>query len=421
MLHTLYVDMNSFFASVEQQLDPSLRGRPVAVVPMHADTTSVLAASYQAKKFGVKTGVRVGDAKRMCPGLVCVEGNHGEYTRFHHKVLAAIDTIIPVDRVCSIDEAACKLLREQRELANAIKVGHQVKKAITTLVGECMTCSVGIAPTRFLAKIAADMQKPDGLTVIQKSELPQRLYHLDLIDLPGIGRNMLARLQGVGISTVERLCSLSEDELGRAWKSVIGREWYHWLRGEATYEPPTVRRTIGHSNVLSPKRRNEAGARAVAIRLLTKVGQRARHMGYVADQLTLSVTYLVPRVESTVMRKPRPGDPPSWWHKTVKITSINDSPSLIRALAPLWDAKPPGPLLKLGIVLHDLTPSASATGSLFEDRRDLAKLSKAMDAINQKYGSDAVYPASMQDARKAAPRRIAFGNIPDLDVPDIDR
>jgi len=414
MLHTLYVDMNSYFASVEQQLHPELRGRPIAVVPMEVDTTSVIAASYEAKKFGVKTGVKVGDARRMCPGLVLVTGKHDEYIRFHHKVIAAIDTVLPVERVCSIDEVSCRLMGRERETAEAVDRARRVKKAILNRCGSEMRCSVGIAPSRFIAKIAADMQKPDGLTVIEKHELPARLFGLNLIDLPGIGQKMLSRLERAGVHTVEQLCAADERALGRAWGSVIGREWHFRLRGEILHDTGTSRRTIGHSHVLSPERRSEEKARAVGVRLVTKVGTRTRHLGYSADHLTLSIRFLSsPAERSAGLSTPR-------WHARAPLGGACDTTTLLHALTSLWDAMPRrGPILQIGVTLHDLTPTAGLT-PLFAGQDEQTRLSKAMDAINRKYGADSVYPASMHDARSSAPRRIAFGNIPDLDVPDVE-
>ena len=119
MLSTLYVDMNSYFASVEQQSRPELRGRPVAVVPVETDSTSCIAASYEAKAFGVRTGTNVGEARRMCPGLVLVKGRPDLYVRTHHAVIEAIDRVLPVAGVHSIDEFSCRLLGAERERARA--------------------------------------------------------------------------------------------------------------------------------------------------------------------------------------------------------------------------------------------------------------------------------------------------------------
>lgn len=417
VLHTLYVDMNSYFASVEQQLRPELRGRPVAVVPVEADTTSVIAASYEAKAFGVKTGVRVGDARRMCPGLVLAQARTDEYVRFHHAILAAIDTVIPVQGVHSIDEVSCKLLREQRDEPVARDVATRIKKAIATRVGAFVKCSIGIGPNRLIAKIAADMKKPDGLTVVHKAELPHRLFTLKPIDLPGIGPKMNERLRRAGITTVERLCEQSELDLGRLWGSVVGREWFYRLRGDAIYEESTARRTIGHSHVLSPQKRNEEAARGVAVRLLTKVATRARHMGYVADDLSVGVRYLTPRAKDG--GSPATCGHPPHWHAHAKVGGLNDTTTLLRVFSSLWDQKPVGPMLQVSVRLYNLAAPTNTTGLLFAEPAELGRLSQAMDTINKRYGADVLYPASMQNARKSAPRRIAFGNIPDLDVPDV--
>jgi DNA polymerase-4 len=156
----------------------------------------------------------------------------------------------------------------------------------------------------------------------------------------------------------------------------------------------------------------------VGVRLLTKVAQRARSIGYVGDELHVGVRFLTPR-----------GEPKQGWDESVKLSVLpggsggggdNDTKTLMKAFAGMWARKPRGRMLQVFVNLTGLTPKGSATGLLFEERRDAGRLSKALDLINQKYGSDTLYPASMHAARKAAPRRIAFGNIPDLDVPDTD-
>lgn len=433
-LTTLYIDMNSYFASVEQQANPLLRNRPVAVVPCDTDTTSCIAASKEAKLFGVRTGTNVGQAKRMCPGLVCVPGNFELYVRTHHAIIAAIDTQIPVQGVHSIDEMSARLLGDEREPHKAIKIAHGIKQALRERIGEVATCSIGIAPNRFLAKIAADMQKPDGLTVIEPHQLPHKLYDLKLIDLPGIGKNMQARLESRGVRTVEQLCTLDEDSLARAWGSIVGREWYMRLRGHDTKETKIPQRTIGHSHVLSPEKRTPDGARAVGIRLANKIAARARHLGYIAEHLTLSIRYR----PAASARDPRTDQR---WEARASLGGINDTPTIVAAFAELWSrCAPIAPLpesprpvaglrpvfpsvatpVKLGLTLTDLTPASSTPGSLFSKTDKHADLSKAMDAISRKYGADAVYQASMHTAKKSAPRRIAFGNIPDLDLPDIE-
>ncbi len=433
-LTTVYIDMNSYFASVEQQAHPELRGRPVAVVPVASDATSCIAASKEAKLYGVKTGVNVGLAKRMCPGLICVTGNFELYVKTHHAIIAAIDTQIPVQGVHSIDEVSARLMGDEKQPEKALAIARGIKKAIRQRVGEYTTCSIGIAPNRFLAKIAADMHKPDGLTMLEQHELPQKLFTLELIDLPGIGAKMKARLDRCGIRTVEDLCSRDENALAEAWGSVVGREWYMRLRGYDTKDAKIPQRTIGHSHVLGPDKRGYDAARAVGIRLANKVAARARHLGYLAGHLTLHIRYRPD--ESSRDRKSD-----LRWEARAGLGGVNDTPTIVGVFTELWGqcaAIVPAPEgshapttyqrarprtcspVQIGVTLTDLTPAGHSVGPLFGSQNKLADLSKAMDAISRKYGADALYQASMQSAKKSAPRRIAFGNIPDLDLPDIE-
>src|SRR3974390_1594305 len=179
-LNWLFVDLNSYFASVEQQVRPELRGRPVGVVPMMADTTVCIAASYEAKAFGVRTGTVVADARRLCPGILLVEGRHELYTEYHHRVVEAVESCLPVTAVCSIDEMACRLMGRERPLLAAMELGRKVKARIRARVGERLRSSVGLATNRYLAKVASDMEKPDGLMALPLDLLPEALQSLNV-------------------------------------------------------------------------------------------------------------------------------------------------------------------------------------------------------------------------------------------------
>ncbi|MFN0134154.1 MAG: DNA polymerase [Phycisphaerales bacterium] len=416
-LRSLFVDLNSFFASVEQQLNPALRGKPVAVVPLHSDTTSVIAASYPAKKFGVKTGTRVGDAKRMCPGLILVTGGHGKYIEFHHKVLTAAATILPVHAVHSIDEFSCRLLGKEREPARAIELAKQLKRAIAANVGACMTCSIGIAGNRFLAKVGTDMQKPDGLVVLDDADLPGKLLPLTLRDLPGVGPKMEQRLKRAGVYTVEQLLSYDEKRMLELWESVIGSFYYRALRGEDMHERATTRRSIGHQHVLSPERRNPDGARAVLVRLLDKAAARARHLGCWSRRLTVSIRYTRDKPDGAVVRD---GWRSSDWSAHATFPECNDTTTLVQEMSRLWDQRPQGgTILMVGVTLTDLSDGLGTTRPLFVDGQKRERLSHAVDRINELVGRAAIYPASMHEARTSAPARIAFSNIPDMNLPHV--
>ncbi|MEK6259108.1 MAG: DNA polymerase [Planctomycetota bacterium] len=400
----LLVDMNSYFASVEQQNRPELRGRPVGVVSMLVDTTCCIAASYEAKACGVKTGTLVRDARRLCPEIQFVEARTTLYVATHHKIVEAVDSCLPVTQVLSIDEMVCELKGPDREPDAALTICRDIKTAIRQRVGTHLKCSIGLGPNRLLAKLAADWQKPDGLTTIRREELPERLFSLKLTDFSGIGRRMEARLRKSGITTVEQFCRLSKSEMTRIWGSeLIGRSWWQRLRGEDVPDPRTHRHSVGHSHVLPPARRNPAAARAIVIRLLHKAAARLRHIGYWTGSLTLSVSYLG-----------RDG-----WHERVKVTPCQDTLSLIRDLGPLWDRRPKGKLLKVGVVLGDLVPQYEIAPSLFEDDRKLTTLAHIMDQLNGRFGDNAVFFGGMHGAEEAAPTRIAFNHIPDIPMQEL--
>lgn len=205
-LNALYVDFNSYFASVEQELRPALRGRPVGVLPVLAETTCCIAASIEAKKFGVKTGTLVREARHLCPDIVLVQARPDVYIDMHHRLVAAVESCTHVERTLSIDEMVCRLTGRERQVEQALALAARIKHAIAQRIGRHIRCSIGIAPNTFLAKLASDMQKPDGCVVIQQHELPERLYGLHLREVCGIGRKMEQRLLRHGYHDVRDLC-----------------------------------------------------------------------------------------------------------------------------------------------------------------------------------------------------------------------
>lgn len=420
-LRSLFIDFNSYFASAEQQLRPELRGRPVAVTPVLTDSGCCIAASIEAKKFGVKTGVRVREARAMCPGIEIVEARPSEYVRMHHRLIAAIDTCAPVKGVYSIDEMSIRLANGEREPDQARALALRIKKSIRDQVGAVMRSSIGIAPNRFLAKVGTDMMKPDGLVIIQKHELPHRLHALDLIDLPGIGPRMKKRLESKGIHTVEQLCAQTESQMANLWESIVGRRWYLWLRGEDTPELATHKRSLGHQHVLPPKLRTDEQARAVAIRLLHKAAARMRQTGYFAQQLTVAVTTEAP--PGSPAREERWGYGGSGWGSGWHATAIlqggsQDTLLCIETLTRLWRTRPPGTPKLVSVTFSDLIPEKEVTLPLFEGERQRTKLSKAMDTINARYGKNVLHTGAIHEVLDTAPGGIAFNFVPDLEITD---
>ena len=420
LLNWLFVDLNSYFASVEQQVRPELRGRPVGVVPMMADTTCCIAASYEAKAFGVRTGTIVADAKRMCPEIVLVEGRHEIYTEYHHRVVEAVESCVPVTAVCSIDEMACRLIGRERPLLNAIDLGLRVKATIRDRVGEMLRSSVGLATNRYLAKVASDMEKPDGLVALPLDILSEALHQLMLRDLPGIGARTEKRLNEKGIRTMDDLLALDREKAGEIWGSVWGERLFHWLQGEDFDRSEAEhQKSISHSHVLAPEMRTAEKAWAVAHKLLHKAAMRLRAAGLWASNIGLAIGFAVPRSEN--MPVSRFGVPARGWRSELKLSECQDNQTLIAALRRLWDSRPSGAQYEhpyfIGVQLNNLVPDRLHTLALFdglEEEQSRTRLLATMDQINDKYGMSTLAPAAMLTAYKAAPTRIAFHSIPDL-------
>jgi len=420
MLNWLFVDLNSYFASCEQQVRPDLRGRPVGIVPMMADTTCCIAASYEAKACGVKTGTIVADAKRMCPEIVLVEARHEIYVDFHHRIVEAVESCLPVTAVLSIDEMACRLMGRERPLLAAMELGRQVKKRILERVGPVMRSSVGLATNRFLAKVASDMEKPDGLVALPLDILPEALRQLTLRDLPGIGARTEKRLNEKGIRTMEELMALDCPQAGELWGSVWGERLWHWLHGEDFDMAETEHmKSLSHQHVLGPEMRTPEKAWAVAHKLLHKAAMRLRAANLWASSIGLAIGFAVPRGDSTPIS--RFGVPTRGWKGEIRLSECQDNQTLIAALTRLWASRPTGDHFDhpyfIGVHLNGLVPDRLHTLNLFEgteDEQSRMRLMTTMDELNNKYGLSTLAPATMLTAFKAAPTRIAFHTIPEL-------
>lgn len=403
-LRSLYVDFNSYFASVEQQLRPELRGRPVGVLPVMADTTCCIAASYEAKKFGVKTGTIVADAKKMCKDMIFVEARPSVYVEMHHKLIELVESCTPVERVNSIDEMQCALTGSQQQRDKAVALAQKIKQTIADKAGSEMRCSVGIAPNPFLAKTAADMHKPDGLVVIEQEDLPHCLHRLKLRDLCGVGRMMEARLNRSGIETVEQLCASTKHELYKAWGGIEGERMYQKLRGEIVYAPPTRKASIGHSHVLSPDMRSEATAFSVLNKMLQKAAMRLRAYSYTTACMRASIKY------ANGQR----------WEDAANFDATDDTLQLISALNALWQRRKAtrATPLAVGITFTGLNEKKFQSASLFAELKAHDALNAALDKLNLRYGSNTVYFGGSHLALQqgSAPMRIAFNHIPDLEV-----
>ena len=403
-LRSLLVDFNSYFASVEQQVEPRLRGKPLGVVPMLAETTVCIAASVEAKKFGVKTGTKVAEARRLCPGIEFVIARHETYIEYHHRAVAVVDTVVPVRAVLSIDEMDCELTGRWREPARALETARKVKAALASQVGEYLRTSIGIGPNTFIAKTASDMVKPDGLVMIEESELPERLFGLEVRALSGVGQQMEKRLHRHGIRTVRDLAARSREELRAIWGGVGGDIMWSRIRGEEQRERESDTSSISHSSVLGPDHRNCEQALAVLNRLTQKAAMRLRKAGFYASRLAIDLKYL----------------DGGHWASEMRLVDTQDTKTFLHALEKLWSQRPRDTrtILKVGMVYSDLVSEEEHTGSLFASEGKSKSLYTALDRLNARFGKQAVYFASAHEARDRGGLHIAFNHIPD---PETDK
>lgn len=410
-LKWLFFDLNSYFASVEQQDRPHLRNRPVAVVPMETDSTCAIAASYEAKAYGVKTGTPIYEAKRLCPDLQCILARHDIYVAYHHRIIEEVIKHTPINNIWSIDELSSRLPPNKRTPDAASVVARRIKEGIRAHVGEAIKCSIGVAPNPFLAKVATDLRKPDGLTLLATGDLPGPLFDLKLIDLPGINVNMEARLRRSGITSVAQFWHLSPKHARRIWGSVEGERFWYNLHGYEVPEKETQRRVIGHSRVLDPELRRPDKARDVARRLTTKAASRLRREEFYATSFDLSV---------------RMADSERRWAATARLSPARDNFTFLNALGDMWDTMlcecRPAKLKKVSVTLHGLCMPGQITPDLFDttsqahnaltERQE--KLTEAMDNLNARYGSEAVRLGPSPRTRAGyVGTKIAFSRVPD--------
>ena len=414
-LKWLFLDLNSYFASVEQQERPHLRGKPTAVVPMPTDATCAIAASYEAKAYGVKTGTKIYEARRMCPNLQCVLARHDVYVAYHNRIIEEVVKHTPINKIWSIDELSSRLPPGKRSVDAAHNVARNIKAGLHHNIGERITCSIGLAPNSLLAKMATNMQKPDGLVTIRQEDLPDALFGLKLTDIPGIGFNMEKRLHRAGITTMEQLWRTSPKQARKIWGSVQGERMWYWLHGYDFDAPETGNVMIGHSRMLDPDLRPEPKARLMARRLLTKATYRLRRKGYYARVLSLGVR---------TMDGQR-------WRDEIRILPARDPFTFLQTLDQLWTAmlrdvshagRPS--FKKVSVILHGLCTTDQITGDLFnaaqeqdiEQTQKRESLAGALDHLQQKYQKETVWLGTVPKTLSGhVGTKIAFSRVPDAE------
>ena len=400
-LNWLYFDFDSYFASVEQHLNIHLRNKPIAIVPLMTDSTCAIAASFEAKKFGIKTGAKIYEAKLLCKDLICVLARPSVYVEYHHLLLKEISKYLCIDYVFSIDEGACKLTGNQHDIDIAISLAHQIKKALKDNIGEHITCSIGIEPNRYLAKIATSIVKPNGLTVIRPEDIPSKLFSLKVTNFPGIGRKVYERLRENNITSVQKLYALNVNQLYTAWGNIWGKRCWYLLRGVDLPLAEVKRSTIGQSKVIGPEQQEEKAARNIMLSLILMATGRLRAKKLYASRISLNL-----RTGSYAVYK-----------KSIKVDVSNDSLYLSKIALKSWDElvllNKIKRIKKIAISLNDLSYESMQL-SFFDsnDNQKGTRVSYALDHINGKFGKNAI-SVGLVKLKKKEETPIAFRYIPD--------
>jgi len=405
-VEVLYLDFDGFFASVMQQVMPELRGRPVGVIPFPTDaanSTSVIACSREAKARGVKNVMLVREARALCPDIVLVPQRPDLYRRAHNALLNEIACEIPIEVVKSIDELTCRL--DARAIAAPRDLAARIKGRIARNIGPFITCSVGFAANRLLAKIACKVDKPNGVTIWAPRDMPGPLESRPLSDVPGIGSRMQERLARAGITTMAGLLATQPKQMRALWGNVTGERMWYALHGYALHAMPTSRGMFGHSRVLPPEWRTMARAHACSRMLLTKAARRMRRAGFRAKSLSL---WLMMRDQS--------------WGSHIRLHGVQDDQAILRALGELWERAEEGLLLRVkiisvGVTLGDLSPAGERQCDLFLDddkgRQKAELITRTIDDLNRRFGKRVVTTGPwIPPPGGYAGGKIAYNRIP---------
>ncbi len=409
----MFIDMNSFFASCEQQVNYWLRGRPVGVCAYTGKYGCVIAPSIEAKKKGVKTGMRLNEAILLCPEIVPLETHPNRYREFHIKIMDVLqqycEDVIPK----SIDEAIIDLNNYKliyKNLSDLQRLAHRIKKDIHDNVGDWLKCSIGIAPNAFLAKLGSDIQKPDGLTVIMPENIDAILSKLKLTDLPGIGHGMSERLMNAGIYTPLQLRHSKPEFIRAACKSIVGYYWYQRLnfhQVEIDTNSGGYKSMQAMRQIPADKRKSIDNLNNLLIALCMTLEKRMVRNGVFCREIGFYSTY----------------EERDWKDHVSLQKPVQDGMELlniIKSRMKIFEQKNnSGPIINTGVkamcvYVSNFIPDDALQYHLFENNITKDRLRKVIYDVKSKYGLDKIVKAAELGGSPAMRDAIGFGSVKDL-------
>lgn len=402
----LHVDLNSCFATLEQQASPHSRGKPLVVAAYDSPGGCVVAPSIESKRLGIKTGMSVRDARILCPDVIVRTPHPTIYRDAHMRFKKIFMDYTPDVTPKSIDEAILDFTRINNQVLfkkSLIDIGFEIKKRIRKEIGSWVSCNVGIGTNRFLAKTAASLHKPDGLDIITFRNLEKVYSQLELIDLCGINTRFQARLNVHKIFTpIQFLHAPLQTLKKQVFQSICGYYWYLRIRGWEIDAVDFKRKSYGQSYALGKKSDDPAYLSSLLMKLTEKMGRRLRKAQRTARGIHVASGHI----------------DGSWWHRG---KTFNDemftTDELFKKVTLVFNSRPERKIVtKLDVCCFDLSEATSIQESLFESSRERKrKVSEALDNINNKWGEWTIYSALMHGREKEVVDRIAFGGVKELE------
>ncbi len=399
----MHIDLNSCYAIIEQQANRLLRNKPVGVAAYTSPRGFIIASSYEAKRQGIKL-MRIQDAKKIDKNIIILAPDPEKYFEAHRRFKAVLERYTDVVVPKSIDEFVVdfKGSRAIQQGQSLVDVGYQIKRDIKASLGDYVTVNIGIGPNRFLAKLAAGLDKPDGLNVIRPEDILNTYGQLELLDLPGINHRYKARLNLEGIYTPLDFLEAPMHQLKRGvFKSIVGYYWYLRLRGYEIDAQKFPVRSFGNDFAIREWTHDKDVVARYIMKLSEKTGRRLRKHDYQAHGIYLGLAF----------------ENNTWWGKSkrTKAAIYSTQEIYLHLMKLLNQIDFPAKATHVNLAVFDVEPASPVQIGLFDGTRlDSKSLARAADLINDRYGEFTVVPAQMANMTDVIIKRVPFGSVRDI-------
>ncbi len=399
----MHVDLNSAYAIIEQQANRLIRHKPVGVAAYDSPGGFIIASSYEAKRLGIKL-MRIREARDITKDLVILTPDPEKYFDAHRRFREVLERYTNEVTPKSVDEFVVEFTRSKtvREGKSLVEAGFKIKRDIKKSLGEYVTVNIGIAPNRFLAKVAAGMDKPDGLDVITAKDIHNIYGQLDLMDLPGINHRYKARLNIAGIYTPLEFLNAPMPKLKKeVFRSIVGYYWFLRLRGYEIDSEKFKTKSFGNDYAVGDKTSDPDKVARLLMKLCEKTGRRLRKHDYQASGVFLGLGF----------------ENGTWWGKSKRSKSYLYSTQdiYLHCVRLMRTVSFPARVVHINISVFGLVPATPVQLGLFDGTRlDTRSLAIASDRVNNRYGEYTVIPATMANMQDTIIKRVPFGSVRDI-------